>query len=97
MLSSLPVPGVSAESGVPTFRDAQTGLWERFDAEELATTEAYVTDKTAYLRNFSQMEFAAFNQNMLLIALLVQSRTATGTKVLQGHAKNPLRVKGGEF
>ena len=30
--------GVSAESGVPTFRDAQTGLWERFDAEELATT-----------------------------------------------------------
>ncbi|HET6667414.1 MAG TPA: Sir2 family NAD-dependent protein deacetylase, partial [Intrasporangium sp.] len=22
--------GMSAESGVPTFRDAQTGLWERF-------------------------------------------------------------------
>ena len=21
--------GVSAESGIPTFRDAQTGLWER--------------------------------------------------------------------
>ncbi|MGZ3159299.1 MAG: SIR2 family NAD-dependent protein deacylase [Burkholderiaceae bacterium] len=24
--------GVSAESGIPTFRDAQTGLWEKFDA-----------------------------------------------------------------
>ena len=24
--------GVSAESGVPTFRDAQTGLWARFRA-----------------------------------------------------------------
>lgn len=23
--------GVSAESGIPTFRDALTGLWERFD------------------------------------------------------------------
>ena len=27
--------GVSAESGIPTFRDALTGLWSNFDAEEL--------------------------------------------------------------
>lgn len=33
--------GVSAESGIPTFRDALTGLWERFDAEELATPQAF--------------------------------------------------------
>lgn len=33
--------GVSAESGVPTFRDAQTGLWSRFKAEDLATPEAF--------------------------------------------------------
>lgn len=33
--------GVSAESGVPTFREAQTGLWEQFDPEELATPEAF--------------------------------------------------------
>jgi NAD-dependent deacetylase len=33
--------GVSAESGVPTFRDAQTGLWAQFKAEELATPEAF--------------------------------------------------------
>lgn len=33
--------GVSAESGVPTFRDAMTGLWARFRAEELATPEAF--------------------------------------------------------
>jgi len=35
---------VSAESGVPTFRDALTGLWARFDAEELATAEAFARD-----------------------------------------------------
>lgn len=33
--------GVSAESGVPTFRDAQTGLWAKYKPEELATPEAF--------------------------------------------------------
>ena len=33
--------GVSAESGVPTFRDAQTGLWADFKPEELATPNAF--------------------------------------------------------
>lgn len=35
--------GVSAESGVPTFRD-RTGLWARFDPQELATPEAFRRD-----------------------------------------------------
>lgn len=36
--------GMSAESGVPTFRDAQTGLWERFEPEQLATEQAFRTN-----------------------------------------------------
>lgn len=36
--------GMSAESGVPTFREVQRGLWERFSAEELATTDAFEAD-----------------------------------------------------
>ncbi len=36
--------GVSAESGVPTFREAQTGLWEQYDPHELATPEAFQRD-----------------------------------------------------
>jgi NAD-dependent deacetylase len=36
--------GVSAESGIPTFRDALTGLWERFDAAELASADAFRRD-----------------------------------------------------
>ncbi len=36
--------GVSAESGIPTFRDSLTGLWERFDAEDLATPDAFRKD-----------------------------------------------------
>jgi NAD-dependent deacetylase len=33
--------GMSAESGVPTFRDAQTGLWAKFDPAQLATEDAF--------------------------------------------------------
>ena len=33
--------GMSAESGVPTFRDAQSGLWAKVRPEELATEEAF--------------------------------------------------------
>jgi NAD-dependent deacetylase len=36
--------GVSAESGIPTFRDALTGLWEKFNPEDLATPEAFERD-----------------------------------------------------
>ena len=33
--------GISAESGLATFRDAQTGLWSKFKPEELATADAF--------------------------------------------------------
>lgn len=33
--------GISAESGIPTFRDAQTGLWAKFKPEDLATPRAF--------------------------------------------------------
>jgi NAD-dependent deacetylase len=36
--------GISADSGLATFRDAQTGLWSRFRSEELATAEAFLRD-----------------------------------------------------
>ena len=42
--------GISKESGIPTFRDlpsgrdAQTGLWEKFNAEDLATREGFLSN-----------------------------------------------------
>ncbi len=36
--------GVSAESGVPTFREAQDGLWAEYSPEELATPEAFLAN-----------------------------------------------------
>ncbi|MDH5619133.1 MAG: NAD-dependent protein deacylase, partial [Gammaproteobacteria bacterium] len=36
--------GISAESGVPTFREAQDGLWSKYDPHELATPDAFLSD-----------------------------------------------------
>ncbi len=36
--------GISAESGIPTFRDKQTGLWENYRAEDLASIDAFERD-----------------------------------------------------
>jgi len=36
--------GVSAESGIATFRDALTGLWTHFRVEDLATLEGFQRD-----------------------------------------------------
>ncbi len=40
-VAALTGAGMSQESGVPTFRDAQTGLWSRYDAAELASPQAF--------------------------------------------------------
>ena len=36
--------GMSAESGIPTFRDARTGLWARFDPMQLASEAGFRAD-----------------------------------------------------
>ena len=36
--------GVSAESGIPTFRDKLVGLWEKYEPADLATPAAFLRD-----------------------------------------------------
>lgn len=42
-LTVLTGAGVSAESGIPTFRD-RGGIWEKFDPPKVATPEAFARD-----------------------------------------------------
>lgn len=42
--------GVSAESGIPTFRDATEGLWAKHNPAQLATPEAFERDPTLVTR-----------------------------------------------
>ncbi|HMQ34956.1 MAG TPA: NAD-dependent protein deacylase [Chloroflexaceae bacterium] len=51
--------GVSAESGLPTFREAQTGLWARYDPEELATPRAFRRDPALVWRWYAERRRAA--------------------------------------
>ena len=66
--------GVSAESGVPTFRDAQTGLWSRFDVEELATPQGFERDPGLvwrwYMWRLQQLGAAAPNHGHAALAEL---------------------------
>jgi NAD-dependent deacetylase len=43
-LAVLTGAGMSAESGIATFRDALTGLWSRFDPAQLASAEGFRAD-----------------------------------------------------
>ncbi|WP_137843891.1 NAD-dependent deacylase [Microbacterium sp. 2FI] len=45
--------GISAESGVPTFRDAD-GLWEGHHVEDVATPEGYERDPDTVLRFYDE-------------------------------------------
>ncbi|MDH3788994.1 MAG: NAD-dependent protein deacylase, partial [Xanthomonadales bacterium] len=46
--------GMSAESGIPTFRDAQTGIWAKYRAEDLATPEAFAANPARVWRWYEE-------------------------------------------
>lgn len=78
--------GVSAESGIPTFRDAQTGLWAQYNPSELATPLAFMRNPRlvwewyAYRRGL--VEAAAPNPAHLALAAL-ERRTPEFTLITQ--------------
>ena len=63
---------MSAESGVETFRDAQTGLWETFDPEELASPRAWLRQPDVvwawYLWRYHLVSSAQPNAGHLAVA-----------------------------
>jgi len=66
--------GVSAESGVSTFRDAQSGLWSHFDPLQLASQEGFVADPGLvwrwYMHRLMAVEAATPNPGHLALAEL---------------------------
>ena len=73
--------GVSAESGVPTFRDALTGLWSRFNPEDMATEAAYRKHPRMvwdwYQERRERVLQAQPNPAHLAIAALAKRKTVT--------------------
>ena len=68
--------GVSAESGVPTFRDDQTGLWRQFDPEELASPQGFSRDPGLvwrwYMWRLALLEAATPNPGHIALARLAR-------------------------
>ncbi|MBK6980330.1 MAG: NAD-dependent deacylase [Betaproteobacteria bacterium] len=50
--------GISAESGIPTFRDAMTGLWTKFRPEDLAMPEAFASNPERVWRWYAERRLA---------------------------------------
>ena len=70
--------GISAESGIPTFRDAQTGHWARFRPEDLASPPAYARDPEMvwewYAGRYRDVLRAEPNEGHRLLARLEQEK-----------------------
>lgn len=79
--------GVSAESGIPTFRDAQTGMWARLRPEDLASPRAYARDPlfvwSWYKERFEACTRAQPNEGHLRLAALEQAKKGGVTIVTQ--------------
>ena len=72
--------GVSAESGIPTFRDALTGLWSQHRPERLATEEGFAADPSLVWRWYASRRGAVrrCEPNAAHHAITrLQSRTST--------------------
>lgn len=76
--------GVSAESGVPTFRDAMTGLWAKFDPAELATPQAFARDPELVSRWYDERRCGVArcrpNEGHLALARLQQILAGQGKR-----------------
>ena len=49
--------GISAESGIRTFRDSG-GLWEEYDISEVATPDAWERNMDLVLRFYNELHWA---------------------------------------
>jgi NAD-dependent deacetylase len=66
--------GISAESGIPTFRDPG-GLWDRYDPEEYATIDAFCRNPGKVwqmMRDFTALQTALPNPGHFALAQLEQ-------------------------
>jgi len=83
--------GISAESGVPTFREAQTGLWERYEPQQLATPEAFEQDPRVVWEwyEWRRSLVAEAEPNPGHLALAELERRVTSVKLVTQNVDGP--------
>ncbi|MBM7368565.1 NAD-dependent deacylase [Gordonia hydrophobica] len=77
--------GMSAESGIPTFRDALTGLWENYDPADLASPAGWRRDPDLvwgwYRERAAALRAVAPNDGHAAIAALGRRKERDGGRV----------------
>jgi NAD-dependent deacetylase len=88
--------GISAESGLPTFRDAN-GLWEGHRVEEVATPEAFERDPETVLRfyNLRRAALATVKPNPAHQAIAHLQKKYAGQVTLITQNVDDLHERGG--
>lgn len=76
--------GVSAESGIETFREARTGLWARFDPRELASPEGFANNPARVWDWYQarRRQVAASAPNAAHFALAALAERAPGFRLI---------------
>lgn len=79
--------GMSAQSGIPTFRDAQGGVWSRFDPMQLASVDGFRADPRLvwdwYAQRREGVRSARPNAGHLALAAFAQRHPGRMTVVTQ--------------
>ncbi len=70
--------GISAESGIHTYRDMEESLWERFDPQQVVQIDAFLNDSRPFWHFFKDCRYQAIrsakaNQGHLVLAELERS------------------------
>ncbi len=88
--------GISAESGISTFRDAD-GLWEKYDPMEIATPEAFARNPDLVYRfyNARRNQLTAVEPNAAHLALARLEREFAGDVFLVTQNVDDLHERGG--
>ena len=75
--------GISAESGIPTYRDADDSLWSRYDPSKFADIDYFMRDSTLFWEFFRDVRYQAIhtalpNPGHLALAAMEQTGRLRG-------------------
>ncbi len=54
--------GISAESGIPTYRDAEESMWRKYDPEQVVQIDAFLADPEPFWHFFIDVRYRAMEE-----------------------------------